>query len=69
MNVFRFHFQAHNQKDLAVLRQAGFDSLEISRLCQFREKYRPNEQDQPSLSQNHLLFTRWLVQQRKLNEG
>ncbi len=69
MNKFRFHFQTHRQKDLEVLRQAGFDSQEIYCLCQFRDSYRPNEQDQPSLPEKHLLFARWLVQQGKLNEG
>jgi hypothetical protein len=31
--------------------------------------FQPNAQDQPALSQPHLLFIRWLVQQGKLTEG
>lgn len=69
MHRFRFRFQESSQKDLEVLRRAGFDLQEISRLCRLRKKYQPKAQDQPVLSQNHLRFTRWLVQQGKLNEG
>lgn len=69
MYRFCFHFQTSRQKDLTVLRQAGFDAQEIGRLCQLRDTYQPNALDQPALSQPHLLFTRWLVQKGKLNEG
>ncbi len=68
MNGFHFHFQAVDPRDLAVLRKAGFDSLEISRLCQFRRTYKPTAEDEPELSREHLLFIRWLVQQGKLSE-
>jgi hypothetical protein len=69
MKIFRFLFLTRSQKDLAVLRQAGFDAQEISSFCQLREKYQANMRDQPSVPQNHLLFTRWLVQKGRLNEG
>jgi len=69
MNKFLFHFQTYSPKDLEVLRKAGFDSQEISSICQLRNKYQAQVQGQPTPAQKHLLFMRWLVQQGKLNEG
>jgi hypothetical protein len=66
MTSFRFHFQTHDPKDLAFLRKAGFDSLEISRLCQLRDKSGAKMQDCLPLPQAHLRFLHWLVQQGRL---
>lgn len=69
MNRFLFHFRQQSPKDFAVLRQAGFVTQEIVRLCRLRDSYQSSLQDLPVGSQNRFLFARWLVQQGKLDEG
>lgn len=68
MNRFPFHFQAKDSEDIVALRNAGFDSREISRLCQLRRTYKLTAQDQPELPQKHLLFIRWLIEHGKIRE-
>lgn len=71
MNRFLFHFRRRNsQRDLAILRDAGCTAQEIIRLCKLRDSYQGGELDQPPIvSQNRLLFARWLIQRGKLDEG
>jgi len=70
MRWFSFH-QAYEPTNVALLRQAGWSELEIERLCRWRERYTPNDQDQTALTPDeaHLRFLRWLIQEGKLTEG
>ena len=68
MDMFRFRFPTSDSKDIAVLRNAGFDSREISQLCRLRRTYKMTGRDKPELPTKHLLFIRWLIQRGKMNE-
>lgn len=67
MNEFYFSLTS-NREERAYLRQAGFNERQIDGLRQLRRDYEPTEQDQVVLEpdQAHLLFLRWLIQNRRL---
>ncbi len=53
---------------LEALRRAGFTTLEINRLSQFRRAYIENETDQAPADLSRLQFIRWLVVNGKLTD-
>jgi hypothetical protein len=53
---------------LEALRRAGFTTLEINRLYQFRRTYVENEMDQAPVDLSRLQFIRWLVVNGKLTD-
>lgn len=53
---------------LEALRRAGFTTLEITRLYQFRRAYMANELDQAPADLARLQFVRWLVVNGKLTD-
>jgi hypothetical protein len=53
---------------LEALRKAGFTSLEIERLYQFRRAYIKNEMDQAPADLSLLQCIRWLVVHGKLTD-
>lgn len=55
--------QANNE----FLHENGFTAIEIERLCQLRDAYRPEESLQHE-QQRRLEFVRWLVLSGKLTE-
>jgi hypothetical protein len=53
---------------LEALRRAGFTTLEIERLIQFRHVYSENEMDQARADLSRLEFIRWLVAYGRLTD-
>ncbi len=60
--------QMDYKERLEALRRAGFTTLEIERLYQFRRAYVENEMDQAPADLSRLQFIRWLVVNGKLTD-
>ncbi|HEY7417158.1 MAG TPA: hypothetical protein VH593_18370 [Ktedonobacteraceae bacterium] len=58
----------YEDEELEKLRQKGFSSSAIVRLCHLRKGYGHNEMDKLPLDSRRLEFVRWLVARGKLTD-
>lgn len=60
--------QMDQKEDVTVLRQAGFSTFEVNRLCQLKQTRVGHPLDQATIDVKHLQFIHWLVVHGRLSD-